>query len=118
MGYVTNFEGEFGLSKEIDEKTRRLINNINEDGIILGNDNPDTWCLWQTDGKVLYSSSGNAYDFEEWLRIIVEEIIVPRGYVLNGEVEWIGDDPDDRGKVVIKDNEIKYKLARIEWVDA
>jgi hypothetical protein len=42
-----------------------------------------------------------------WLRLLLEHFLVPRGYVLNGEVWWEGQDPDDRGCIFIKDNQIE-----------
>jgi hypothetical protein len=42
-----------------------------------------------------------------WLRLLLEHFLVPRGYVLNGEVRWEGQDPDDRGCIVIKDNQLE-----------
>ncbi len=34
---------------------------------------------------------------------------------LNGEVEWVGEDPDDRGKIVVKDNVVEVYEARITY---
>lgn len=42
-----------------------------------------------------------------WLRLLLAHFLVPRGYVLNGEVRWEGQDPDDRGCIFIKDNQIE-----------
>jgi hypothetical protein len=33
--------------------------------------------------------------------------------VLNGEVEWIGEDANDRGMIAIKNNVVKVKVAKI-----
>ena len=39
----------------------------------------------------------------------------PWGYVLNGEVEWEGESGDDRGKIVVDDNEISILNGRIVY---
>jgi hypothetical protein len=42
-----------------------------------------------------------------WLRLLLAHFLVPRGYVLNGEVRWESQDPDDRGCIFIKDNQLE-----------
>jgi hypothetical protein len=119
MGYLTDFSGEFEFDKKIDGQTCQLINDINDNGFLSKTDKPSgSYSLWETDGVSLYADSGKAYDFDRWIELIVNKIVKPRGYILNGEVEWIGEDPDDRGKITINNNLIKYKLAQIKWVDS
>jgi len=119
IGYHTDFFGEFKINKPLDRDTHMLINTINENkyNIIDENEKLDSECEWRTDGANLYCEPGCTYDYDTWLCRIVDRILTPSNYILNGEVEWIGEEPDDRGKMVINNNEIKYKIAKIVWVD-
>jgi hypothetical protein len=36
---------------------------------------------------------------------------------LNGEIEWEGEDRDDRGMIVVKDNVVKTKMGRMVYED-
>lgn len=49
------------------------------------------------------------WHFQEGLDFVIENFFAPRGYVVNGELDWDGDDPGDSGTVYVKDN-------KVEWV--
>ena len=38
---------------------------------------------------------------------LIEHFFKPSGYVLNGEISWDGDEPDDRGWIFVKENQIE-----------
>jgi hypothetical protein len=43
-----------------------------------------------------------------WLRLLIEHMLGPRGYVLSGEIWWrAGDDSDDRGCIYVKENQLE-----------
>ena len=42
-----------------------------------------------------------------WLGLLLEHFLVSRGYVLNGEVRWEGQEPDDRGCIFVKNNQLE-----------
>ena len=71
---------------------------------------PSLYCTWMP------SSDGNAiepddmdkrYDYVQWLVFIINNFLKPKGYVLDGEVKWQGEDPEDFGKIVIQNNNIR-----------
>jgi hypothetical protein len=47
------------------------------------------------------------HGFRLWLKLVIEHYLAPRGYVLNGEVTWEGEDRDDSGTIFVKDNQIE-----------
>ena len=47
---------------------------------------------------------------------LIKKIFSPRGYKLNGTVEWQGEDRDDMGMIEIKDNKVKTKYAMVTYV--
>lgn len=42
-----------------------------------------------------------------WLRLLIEHYLAPRGYVLNGEITWEGEDREDSGTIFVKDNQVE-----------
>ena len=47
------------------------------------------------------------HGFRLWLKLVIEHYLAPRGYVLNGEVTWEGEDRDDSGTIFVRDNQIE-----------
>jgi hypothetical protein len=79
---------------------------------------PGLWCQWvptSDDAGIEWDGGEKFYNYTEWLSYLIEHFLAPWGYVLNGEVEWVGEDRDDRGKIVVTNNVISTKLAKISW---
>lgn len=79
---------------------------------------PSLWNHWvpSEDGNsIVWDGGEKFYEYKRWINYITEHFLKPWGYVLNGDVEWIGEDPDDRGMLSIKDNVLKIKRATIVW---
>ncbi len=71
---------------------------------------PALWCQWTPtdDGTAIVWDDGEKfYQYTEWLAYLIENFLKPWGYVLNGEVEWVGEDPQDIGTIYVKDNEVE-----------
>lgn len=82
---------------------------------------PGLWCQWTVseDGTLLMWDGGEKfYNYVEWLRYLVEHFFRPWGRKLDGEIYWQGEDPDDRGKIVVTANEIQTFVAKITYADA
>jgi hypothetical protein len=47
------------------------------------------------------------HGFRLWLKLVIEHYLAPRGYVLDGEVTWEGEDRDDSGTIFVKDNRVE-----------
>jgi hypothetical protein len=56
---------------------------------------------------ILPEQDESRHGFRLWLKLVVEYYLAPRGYVLNGEVTWEGEDRDDSGTIFVKDNQIE-----------
>lgn len=68
---------------------------------------PGLWCHWvpTEDGKHLKWDGGEKfYDYVEWLEYIIERFLKPWGRAINGEVEYQGEDEDDFGVIVVRNN--------------
>jgi len=75
---------------------------------------PGLWCQWipNEDGTILEWDGGEKfYSYVEWLEYLINSILAPRGYTLNGQCEWQGEESDDFGKIVVVNN-----VVTAEWV--
>jgi acyl-homoserine lactone acylase PvdQ len=76
---------------------------------------PSLWCQWRPsrDGEYIEWDGGEKfYDYVPWLRYLVKNVLAPKGYTLNGEVYWQGEDSNDRGIIVAQDNKITTKIGK------
>jgi hypothetical protein len=78
---------------------------------------PSLWCGWRPneDGTAIeWDESEKFYDYIEWMEYIIEKFIEPWGITANGEIDWDGEDSDDRGKIVVTDNVVSTRY--MQWV--
>ena len=111
MGYYTSFTGGFRFNKPVTEKLRVLVNDFADK-----RHNPVTekvpgyYCQWvietDYDGNeaLVWDENENFYDYVEWLKVLIGRFFEPEGYILNGEVEYLGEDPEDFGTIEVKNN--------------
>lgn len=79
---------------------------------------PGLWCQWipSEDGTTIGWDGGEKfYDYVDWIKYLIDRLLAPWGYKLNGTVTWLGEDPDDRGRIVIADNLVMTERAVITW---
>ena len=68
---------------------------------------PGLWCQWVPSadgGGIEWNGGEKFYYYVEWLNYIIKNFLIPWGLVLNGTVKWRGEDFDDAGKILVKDN--------------
>lgn len=109
VGLPVGYEGEFYVGDS-------------DNGIIDGNMEPSTqpglWCKWvpTEDGDgIEWSGAEKFYEYIPWLKYIIKNFLQPWGLVLSGEVTWEGEDNKDMGKIVVVDNEVKPKYAKVTY---
>jgi hypothetical protein len=79
---------------------------------------PGLWCQWElSDDNITIEWDGGEkfYDYIEWIKYIIERVLKPRKYKLNGVVEWQGEERDDIGLITIKNNKVTIKNGRITF---
>lgn len=80
---------------------------------------PGLWCQWVVeDGELRWDGGEKFYEYVEWLKYLVTNFFKPWGYTLNGTVEWQGEDRNDRGLIIVKDNVVTTKVAKVAFVEA
>lgn len=116
-----NLPREYGIDGEfyVAGSTDGDFGQTHEDNIIDYNTPPRTqpslWCQWipSEDGNYIQWDGGEKfYSYVEWIEYLIEKILSQRGYILNGEVEWQGEDHDDFGKIIVKNNVVKTKIGK------
>ena len=79
---------------------------------------PGLWCHWipAPGGAAIEWDGGEKfYYYTEWIEYLIAGYLAPRGYTLNGTVEWEGEDSSDRGRIVVTDNAVKVQMARLVY---
>jgi hypothetical protein len=76
------------------------------------------WCQWvpTDDGSELVWDGGEKfYNYVEWLDYLIDKILAPRGYTLNGECQWFGEERDDVGVIIVKNNIVTTKVGKLTY---
>ncbi len=76
---------------------------------------PGLWCKWAPDdnGEILeWNGHEKFYDYIKWLEYLITNYLHQWGYMLNGEVEWQGEDADDSGIIEVINNTITVKYGQ------
>lgn len=79
---------------------------------------PGLWCQWvpTDDGSELVWDGGEKfYNYVEWLQYLIDKILAPRGYTLNGECQWFGENRDDVGVIIVKNNKVTTKVGKLTY---
>ena len=78
---------------------------------------PGLWCQWiveHGDVQVLQWDGGEKfYNYVEWLKYLINHFFEPWGVLLNGEIDWYGEDRSDIGKIIVKDNVVTVKEGKL-----
>lgn len=106
-----NVDPKYGVEGEFYVEGGETFGQGMDDSIIDYNRPPKTqpglWCQWvpTEDGMgIAWDGGEKFYNYVEWLKYLIENILAPRGYVVNGSVEWRGEEWDDTGEIVVSDN--------------
>lgn len=79
---------------------------------------PGLWCQWTPteDGKGIEWDGGEKfYSYVEWLKYIIVNFLAPNGYILNGSVEWSGEEQGDVGVINVTNNVVNACRGRITF---
>ena len=94
---------------------------LNELRKVEGKCQPGLWCQWgvaDRDGVQTFEWDGGEkfYNYTEWLSYLINHFFEPWGIKLTGEIEWVGEDSGDRGKIVVENNDIAVYHAESVYV--
>lgn len=74
---------------------------------------PGLWCQWiiNDNGELEWDGNEKFYNYVEWLEYLIGNFFAPEGYILNGTIEFQGEDEDDFGSIVVKDNVVTVEYG-------
>ncbi len=120
------FNGELGVEGEYFIGGIGFMGQGDDDSVLNNNDpactQPGLWCQWVVteDGKYLEWDGGEKfYEYERWLEYLIDNFFTPLGYILNGDVEWQGEDYEDLGTLHVVNNvlEVEYGIRAASMSD-
>ena len=113
---------EYGVEGEFYVEGKGFKGQDHEDNVVNSSAPPATqpglWCQWMPTADKLgieWDGGEKFYEYVEWIAYLIEKILKPKGYVLNGTVEWQGEESGDVGRICITDNEVTTQEGRIVW---
>lgn len=109
--------GQIGYDVKMDFDTRYKENTRREQA---GECQPGLWCQWivegDEDGMVLKWDEGEKfYNYVEWLKYLINHFFSKWGVLLNGEIQWYGEDRSDMGKIIVENNVVTVKEGIINY---
>jgi len=119
MGYTTNFDGKLKFNRQLTLDEKNELDDIAEKDWRDDKSRPDEYayfCQWvpTEDGWCLeWDGNEKFYAYVEWLKWLIEKFFTPKEIVLNGEIEWSGEEQGDIGKIIVKDNIVTTKEGKI-----
>ncbi len=73
---------------------------------------PSLWCDWtptNEGSKLEWNGNEKFYNYVEWLEYIIQHFMKPWERTLNGSVDFRGDEFDDIGTIVVKNNVVRVE---------
>jgi hypothetical protein len=123
MGYDVYYNGEVNITPPLtegDAAVLRAATNLEHTdatrvlfAVIAASPDPDlpyhAGLLEISEDReyILPEQDESRHGFRMWLRLVIEHYLAPRGYVLEGEVTWEGEDRDDCGTIFVKGNQVE-----------
>jgi len=111
VGLPVGEEGEYFVA------AAGTMGQSHEDDVVEYNWPPKTqpglWLQWIPTKDLAgfeWDGTEKFYNYEEWLVYLVENFLKPWGYVLNGSVEWSGEEGTDNGYLLVEDNEVSTTM--------
>ncbi len=123
MSYETHFWGQFEIapalpSDVVAELSSRIATDWGHAASQSISGRPDAPCHWEPapDGRALrWDECAKFYDYERWLRVLIDEFFAPRGHVLNGSVRYSGEGDADEGIIRVEANRVMLAELPPTW---
>lgn len=77
---------------------------------------PSLWCQWvpnESGTAIVWDDGENFYSYVEWIQYLIDHFLEPWGYVVNGAVEWVGEDHDDLGRILVTANAVEAQEGKV-----
>lgn len=87
---------------------------IHQDNMKEGRGQPSLWLQWlvnQNGDRLRWDKGEKFYRYGQWLSYLIERFFKPWGRTLNGVVTYQGEDFDDRGRIVVENNAVRFEKS-------
>jgi len=115
-------DAKYGVEGEFYVEGGGSLGQASESNIIDFNQEPKTqpglWCKWTPTEDRLHIEWNGAekfYSYIEWMEYLISKVLAPRGYVVNGDVKWRGEEFDDTGVIEVHDNIVMGKRLIVDY---
>lgn len=111
IGYNTDLYGSIDFDKALtDEQAAEFQEFCNKDHRNESySPSYGYWCQYELQpGNQSFAWDGGEkfYNYEEWIKILIEQLFKPWGITLNGVMQWSGEEADDNGYIYVTNNEV------------
>ena len=101
------------------EDFNKYWNNLQKT-IKEGKCQPGLWCQWNIEKSddsmvLIWDGTEKFYNYVEWLQYYITNFFSKWGVMLNGTIEWTGEDSSDIGRIIVKDNKITIKKGKVVY---
>ena len=104
------FNGNLGINGEYFVGGNGFMGQEDDESVINHNCPPKTqpglWCQWiiNDNGELEWDGNEKFYNYVEWLEYLIKHFFKPEGYILNGIINFQGDESDDCGYIKVTNN--------------
>ena len=107
MGYATDFDGYLETNRPLTIVEKETINDFSDERH-EGSKYPGILCQWiiTDDDKLEWDGGEKFYNYVEWLEYLIKNYFNVWDVKLNGTIKWQGESMDDRGKIIVENNNI------------
>lgn len=109
MGFI----GDYGIEGEFFTQGKGFLGQDNDESVIDYNRPPITqpglWLQWTpTEDKMglEWDQGEKFYEAENWIKYLINKILEPRGYIVNGVVNAQGEDNNDKYNITVINNKV------------
>jgi len=117
MGYSVYYHGEINITPPLSEDHAAIVLAVSNQEereetsaifeAIAASRESDLFALSDDRALILPEEDESRHGLRLCLLQLIEHFFKPSGYVLNGEISWGGDEPDDRGWIFVKENQLE-----------
>jgi len=117
-------EGIYGPKGEYFAKDDGILGQNDDDSVLDHNSSdgsmPGLWCQWVPAGdsdEIEWDNGEKFYNYVEWIKWLIEHFFSQWKIKLNGTVNWYGEDREDTGRIIIKNNVVRTQSIVITYKD-
>ena len=101
-GFFVGNEEDFGQNRD---------ESVMGDGNSPPLDQPGLWCQWivNDNGELVWNEGEKFYKYIGWLQYLINNFFIPWGYIIDGSIEWHGEDFRDAGIITVVNNIVTFK---------